>query len=345
MPTPPRARSIPWHTIAIVVLTAALLWLFFRNLDFREALEAMAGADRLLLLVAVVVTLQTYALRAARWRVLLLPIGPARFRTAFRATVVGFTALFLLPARIGEVLRPYLLARREGLSAAACFATVIIERLLDLVTVLVLFGVAIFASGVDVGREATIVGVAAMGLAAVALVVLAILAGHPERLGRWAAGAARFLPGRAGRAVGGLVQTFAEGLKVMRSPGHLVVAVLWSLPIWMSIGLGIYLTTRAFDLTMGFMGSFLVMGYLALGVSAPTPGGAGGFHWAYLLALTQFFGASESRAGAAAIVLHAVSFVPVTVLGLVFMWQDGLTLGRLKGMRGEATAAEKGNPA
>ena len=88
------------------------------------------------------------------------------------------------------------------------------------------------------------------------------------------------------------------------------------------------------------MGSFIVVGYLAVGVSVPTPGGAGGFHYFYLVALTSFFGADPDVAAAAAIVLHAVSFVPVTIVGLVFMWQDGLTLGGLKNMRAEAQAAE-----
>ena len=59
-------------------------------------------------------------------------------------------------------------------------------------------------------------------------------------------------------------------------------------------------------------------------------------HYTYLLALTQFFGAPREASAAAAMVLHAVSFVPVTILGLVFMWQDGLSLGRLKGMGAEA---------
>jgi uncharacterized membrane protein YbhN (UPF0104 family) len=91
-------------------------------------------------------------------------------------------------------------------------------------------------------------------------------------------------------------------------------------------------------LTFSFPATFLVMGVLALGVAAPTPGGAGGFHWAYLSAVTLFFGANVDAAGAAAIVLHAVSFVPVTLLGLVFMWQDGLTLGGLRGLKAQASA-------
>jgi len=137
------------------------------------------------------------------------------------------------------------------------------------------------------------------------------------------------------------VRMFAEGLKVMRSPAQLALAAAWSIPLWLSIALGIYLTTRAFDLTMSFVGSFIVVGYLTVGVAVPTPGGAGSFHYFYKLALTQFFGAADSPAGAAAIVLHGVSFVPVTILGLFYLWQDGLTLGRLRNMKAEATDAER----
>ena len=126
----------------------------------------------------------------------------------------------------------------------------------------------------------------------------------------------------------------------MRQPSDLVAAMAWSIPVWFSIAVGIWLTSHAFDLTLSFVGSFLVVGYLAVGVSVPTPGGAGGFHYFYWLALTSFFGADPAVAGAAAIILHAISFVPVTILGLFFMWQDGLTLGRLKQMRAEAQAAE-----
>lgn len=331
---------ISWHTVVIVVLTVGLLWLFFRNVDVAQTWQAITQAHLGYIGAAVLVTLQTYVLRAWRWQALLRPIGRARFRTAFRTTVIGFTATFLLPARIGEVLRPYLLARQEGMKATATFATVIVERLLDLTTVLFLFAIALPLAGVDVGRDVEVAGIVAAIGGVAAMGMLFLFAGHPERLGRLAGRLGRWLPRKAASGFAKLVQTFAEGLAVMRTPTHLAVAALWSVPLWLSIAIGIWLTSHAFDLTLPFVGSFIVVGYLAVGVSAPTPGGAGGFHYFYLLALTHFFGADPDVAAAAAIILHAVSFVPVTLVGLFFMWQDGLTLGGLKGMRAEAQAAE-----
>ena len=325
-----------WHTLFIAALTLGLLWLFFRNIDLHATWTAITRARPGLIFAAAAVTLMTYIVRAWRWQALLKPIGHARFRTAFRTTVIGFTATFLLPARIGEILRPYLLARTEGLKATATFATIIIERLFDVATVVLLFALALPFVNVDVGTEVKTASAVAAGGAAVGLVLLFMLAGHPERLGIWAGKLARHLPARAAKATENLVRTFAEGLQVMRHPGQLLLAAFWSVPLWGSIALGVWLTSLAFDLTFPFLGSFLVLALLAAGVSLPTPGGVGGFHYTYLLALTQFFGAPREASAAAAMVLHAVSFVPVTILGLVFMWQDGLSLGRLKGMGVEA---------
>jgi uncharacterized protein (TIRG00374 family) len=338
--TAPRS-AIPWHTLIILVLTIGLLWLFVQNIDFARAWEAVTHAHPGLIALAVLATFSTYVLRAFRWLALLEPLGRVRFSTAFRTTVIGFTAIFLLPGRVGEVLRPFLLARHEGLKATAVFATVVVERLLDVATVLLLFAIALPLSGVDVGPEARAAGVAAAVAAIVGLGVLAVSAGHPERLGRWAGQVTSRLPRRLAEPIARLVQSFVEGLVVLRSPAHLARAAAWSIVVWLSIGLGIWLTSHAFDLTLSFVGSFVVVGYLAVGVSLPTPGGAGGFHVMYKVALTSFFGADADAAAAAAVVLHAISFVPVSLFGLWFMWQDGLSLGRLRAMRAEAQAAEK----
>jgi uncharacterized protein (TIRG00374 family) len=129
------------RTALILLLTLGLLAFFLRNADMAAVWAETRRARPIPLLLALAVTGATYVLRALRWEYLLAPLGHVRFANAFRTTVIGFAATFLLPARAGEVIRPYLLARREGLSATAAFATIILERLLDLVTVLGLFAV------------------------------------------------------------------------------------------------------------------------------------------------------------------------------------------------------------
>jgi hypothetical protein len=330
----------------VLLLTVGLLAFFLRGVNLGEVWEKTREADARLLVLAVGVTLMTYVLRAFRWQYLLAPIGSARFSTAFPATVMGFAASFLLPGRPGEVLRPYLLAKWEHLPATACFATVILERLLDLLTVLLLFGVfVLLVDPASLSGDPAVYAKVKMGglLAAAAsiagLLVFFFLAGHPEQLGAWALRIERVLPAKLARVVASLVESFAQGLAVMRRPAHLLGSLLLSLPLWLSIALGIFVTSRAFHMTFGYLGSFLVMTLLVVGVAVPTPGQVGGFHTAYKIAVMTFFGATESTAVGAAIVLHAVSFVPVTLLGLFFMAREGLSLGRMREMAAEEAPA------
>jgi uncharacterized protein (TIRG00374 family) len=331
---PLRVRSV-----LILLLTVGLLWFFFRNADMAQVWAEMRRARPGLLLVAVLVTGLTYALRALRWQYVLSPLGETHFANAFRATVIGFAATFLLPARAGEVIRPLLLARREGLPATATFATIILERLMDMVTVLALFAVFVLTAdpATSSAQPAHLARVKAGGLLAAAVAALAmttafVAAGHPERLGRWALRIEHVLPAKLARLVAKFVESFTQGLGVMRQPRRLLVSLALSVPLWLSIAAGIWLTSLAFHITFPFVGSFLVMTVLVVGVAMPTPGAVGGFHAAYQIAVHSFFGAPDDRAIGAAIVLHAVSFVPVTLLGLFFMARDGLSLSRAQAL-------------
>jgi glycosyltransferase 2 family protein len=339
------------RTVLILLLTLGLLGFAFRNTDLAGVWAETRRADGALLLLALVLTALAYVARAWRWQSLLAPIGPTRFVNAFTTTVIGFAASFLLPARAGEVIRPYLLARRENMNPSSAFATIVLERLLDLATVLLLFAGFVLTVGPGVisgdpdhlARVKVGGGVAA--LAAVgALALLFGLAGHPERLGRAALRIERVLPARLARIVAAFVETFAQGLAVLRDAARLVAALALSFPMWIAIAAGIWLTSRAFHITYPYPASFLVMTILVVGVAAPTPGAIGGFHAAYIFAVTTFFGVSADRAAAAALVLHAISFVPVTLLGIVFMMREGLTFDGARRLAQEAPGSRQGGP-
>jgi glycosyltransferase 2 family protein len=327
------------RTVLILLLTIGLLWFFLRHANMAQVWAEVRRARPTLLVGAIVITGVTYVLRALRWQYLLAPLGHTHFSTAFRTTVIGFAATFLLPARAGEVIRPFLLARKERLPATAAFATIILERLLDLVTVVSLF--AFFVLTADPSsmsappaalERVKLGGIIAAAGGAAALTIAFVAAGHPERLGRWALRVERVLPARLARVVASFVETFTQGLGVMRQPRRLLVALALSVPLWMSISAGIWLTSLAFHITFPYVASFLVTIILVVGVAMPTPGAVGGFHAAYQIAVQSFFGAPDDRAIGAAIVLHGVSFVPVTLLGLVFMARDGLSLSRAQAL-------------
>ncbi|HEY3382074.1 MAG TPA: lysylphosphatidylglycerol synthase transmembrane domain-containing protein [Vicinamibacterales bacterium] len=337
------------RTIVVFVLAVALLAWFLRHANLAGVWAEIRRGDIGLVLVAVVMTMTTYASRSIRWQYLLQGLGPTRFLNVFRATVMGFAASFLLPARAGEFLRPYVLARREGLSATATFATVILERVFDMVTVLALFAVflllddpAVVDADPRVFNAVKLSGLVVAAVTVAVLVVFFVLAGRPETVGRLSARVERVLPARLARLVDGMARTFAEGLSAVRRPQQLVMVFVWSFPLWLSIAAGAWLVTHAFHIEMSYVGSFLLTTVLVAGVLVPTPGAVGGFHEAYRIAVTSFFHAPNDRAVGAAIVLHAISFVPVTLLGIVFMAQEGLTLGRMRRLADSATAEEEG---
>ena len=349
------------RTIVILILTVLLLAFFLRNANLHQVWVEMRRARLDLLVLATTITAAAYPIRALRWWYLLLPIGRVRLLTAFRTTVIGFSASFFLPLRAGEFVRPYLLARHEGISATATFATVVLERLLDAATVLLLLGtfLLLFDPGIATADPRMFGAVKFFGALSAAAALVALfsmfsLAGHPERLGRAALRVERLLPARAAPIVSGVVQRFAEGLAVMRQPRRLLVAVALSLPLWLSIALGIWLVSRAFYIDLPYTGSFLLMALVVIGVAAPTPGAIGGFHAAYQFGAIAFYDVPNDTAVGAAVVLHAVSWVPVTVLGIVFMAREGLNLSRMRSLawrsgqaappdRGAARAAEPGS--
>ena len=327
------------RTLLVVLVTVGLLALFLRQVNLGEVAREIRRASVADLLLAILTTLSVYVFRAVRWQAMLEPVGHARFVPAFRTTVIGFAANTLLPARAGEFLRPYLLARHEGLSATSTFATIVLERVLDLLTVLFLFAlfVFLFDPGMANVDEATFRALKGGGLLAACgagalLAFMFLLAGHPERWGRIVQRVEHVLPARIADFFARLARTFAEGLAVLRRPGPLLRAALLSLPVWLAITTGIWLVTRAFHVAMPYTGSFLIVALLTVGVTVPTPGSVGGFHYAYRVGATVFFGVPNERAVGAAIVLHAISFLPAVLLGTVFMLQDGLSFARLRSM-------------
>ncbi|HTM32293.1 MAG TPA: lysylphosphatidylglycerol synthase transmembrane domain-containing protein [Vicinamibacterales bacterium] len=328
-----------FRTLLVSALGIGLVALFLRNADFTRVAEGVRTARLELLLLAIALTMLTYVVRTQRWQYLLEPLGPTRFSVAFRTTVIGFAASSVFPARAGEVIRPYLLARREGLSATSTFATIIVERILDLVAVLVLLATYLLAfdPGMAARDSALFAAIRLGGLvmapvAVLSLALMFVLAGHPEWLQVWLRRADRWLPARLAGLLGRIATMLANGFGVLRRPERLVASLGWSIVLWLIICSETWAVARAFHIAMPMVGSWLMLALLVVGVAVPTPGGVGGFHEAFRLGATAFFAADNNAAIGAAILLHATSYVPVTLLGLWFAVRDGLSLHGIKHM-------------
>jgi uncharacterized protein (TIRG00374 family) len=323
------------HTAAILIATIALLWLFFRGANLAEIRKNLLSAEPALIFWSLVATMVTYVLRALRWRGLLAPLGRAGLANCFSATVIGFMVNFLAPGRLGEIARPYLLARREGFSASAAFATILLERVLDLVTVVFFVAFWLVAGPKRSGNEEIVSslelgGILGLGFAIVALASMFFFARYPEASTAVVRRCLRIFPRGLEAGAGRFLETFRGGLGVLVHGSGLAKASSMSVLLWLGICLSFWLSARAFEVELSFGDTFLIIGFLTVGVAVPTPGAIGGYHYMCSLALTTLLGVSPSLAAAVALVAHAISFLPVTILGILLFVKAGLSFRQVK---------------
>jgi uncharacterized protein (TIRG00374 family) len=344
--------------VVVLAIAAGLVALFFRDVDLARVGSDIAHARRGWLVFAVGTSFLNLAIRAYRWQYLLEPLGRPDFAAAWSATAVGFAANAVLPARAGEVIRPYFLARRQrartpgstpALNTTGAFATIIVERLLDVLTVILLLVVYVFGFGRGIQQTHPSAFAALEWTAATAafsaiggLVMLFVIAGNPQRLRATVERVGRVLPAGIGATVAHLVEKFAHGLAVVRQPSRLAISLLLSCPLWLTIAAGTWAVAVAFHIDVPFTGTFLLIAILALGVAVPTPGAVGGFHTAFRYGATTFFDARDESAVGAAIVAHLLSIGPSLLLGLVIAAREGLTIAT---MRQLADQVEQGGAA
>ena len=319
------------RTVGVVGLAVALMVWVFRSTDPGSVWAEIERARADLIAASVAGIALAYVVRVKRWLLLLAPLGPVGVGSATRATIIGFATSTIVP-RLGEVVRPYLLARRESLSMSAALATIVVERILDMIAVILLFGLflAAFSSQLPATDETVLGALKAGGLmvavgAGVFLALVCAAARRPEWVVWFAGRVERLAPHGPGAAASRFITRFSSGLGVARDPGRLLRAVAWSLVMWALVGATAWWGCLAFDMALPPSSGLLLMALMALGVSVPTPAGVGGFHAAVQVGLTAFYEVPVDAAVGAALVLHAATFAPVTVVGLAWMARDGIT--------------------
>jgi len=323
-------------TIVGVGFTALLLWWALREVSFADVWAQICQGDMLLLLLAVAVATFGFLIRALRWKVLLAPVKPdTRLGSRFAAVNIGFMANNVLPARVGEFARAFALSRLEPVTASAAFGSLVVERVLDGVVLLLLLVIPVLLPGFpETGALATGFGalvlrggVAFVGAVLAALVLLAI---WPRRFLRIAERMAELLPGGASRPVVDALEAFVGSVAVLRSPFLLLASLAWTVVFWLWHGLSFWLGMRAFGIETGLVSAYFTEAVVGFGVAIPSaPGFVGTFHAAANFALSDVYGVPGVRSLAFAFGYHFGGWIPVTVIGLVYAWRLGLTLGEV----------------
>ncbi len=340
-------RVLAW--IAGPALAAFFLWLCFRGVDLAELWQVVRHVDPLLLGLSVASVFAHLGLRSWRWRTLLAPVAPdVPYRELLSAVSIGYMAS-LLPGRVGEVLRPALLSRRTGTPFAAALATVGVERaVLDLLAIVVLGGGALLLppglSGVGAHADPELVAflrVLGGGLLAGGLAALAIVTWLARDRERWEERFRRFAEGEGAvflRRPAGFVAGLFPGLGAFATMRGLAAVLAETFVIWGVIAAGIQAGIASCGVTLAPFSALVMLPILAVGIGIPTPGGTGSYHAAMTWGLAGLFGTPRVLAGAAGLVVHAFTWLPVLAAGGLFVALGGLA-------RGEAAAVPAGEAA
>jgi uncharacterized protein (TIRG00374 family) len=259
--------------------------------------------------------------RAARWRYLFPPgSNPPGF---LAGVLIGYMVNNVLPLRAGEVVRIYVVARRWGHGFWTVLATLVVERVLDGLAIVLVLAVLVLVIPVPAFLQWGALLVFAVDV--VAIGVLVMLAAAPEATRTILGALTRRWPALQGKVLRG-VGRFGQGLEGIRTPAHALPLLAWSVAVWLVPVLISWLLFHALDLALPWVAAWALLAFVGVGISIPSaPGYVGVFHAAAILALSVF-GVAPAEAFGYALVLHAVHFIPITVVGWIALVREQVSL-------------------
>jgi uncharacterized protein (TIRG00374 family) len=311
-----------------IALSCGALVLAFRGLRWAEVGDAMADANYGLLILGVALLLVAIYLRALRWAVLFRPQKGMRIGNLFGTINVGYALNNTLPLRVGEFARAYLIGEAEQISAARALSTLVIERTLDTVTVVVLLRVTLpFIDAPAWARgPALFLGLGFLGVA----VLLATLSAARARAMRLVGWAVRFLPERIREPTEAAADAAIEGLAVLRRPADVAQAAAWSAVSWLASAAVTYVVMQAYDLDLPITAALFVIAATSLGMVVPSsPGYIGVFHAIAIESLVNVFDVERSRAASYALVQHGIFYLLPIVIAAAYLARERALWRRL----------------
>ena len=313
----PRGSLISWLVKGAVALVASVgaFWWAFHDVDLALVTSELKGSDASVLAVYLVVQLALHSVRVVRWGLLIKPLGPVTGRAIFAAASVGFPATFFLPLRLGEFVRPVMIAR-SGVPFAGAMASVVVERVADGIVNLGLFFtfLRLLPESAPVPDELRAFSLAALALFGGALVflVLACVARRPalslvERL-------MTPLPTAVTTRVLGLLDTFIDGVMVLGTPGRIASFVGLSLLFWGGNGLTTWYLIQSYIPGVPVLSGPFTISVVVFAIMIPAgPAFAGTLEAGFRFGLAPF-GIAASAAAVAALAMHALQLVQMAVL-------------------------------
>jgi len=322
------------QTLVGLAISGTALWLTLRGRDLAAIWSAARGADHRYLLPYFLLLGAIHVTRTVRWGILLEPVAKVPFARLNAVCAVGFMALVVLPFRLGEFARPYLIAERPRPRVSAALSSVVVERAVDGVFSAALLVVGLLSVPSGSPGLALARGAGWIMLAGFSGLLAFLLAAYRNRVivVRLSHRLLDPVSPRLAARLSGMMDAFIHGLRLVPSRRKLALFLLLTVLYWGLAGIGMQILARGFAIRLGLLQAYTVLGVLVVGVMIPAaPGNVGTFQYAVLLGLSLFLPreAVDVSGQAYAYVLWASQMTQLTAFGLFFLFSRHIQIGRI----------------
>jgi len=328
------------NILKIIISVAVSLiagYLAFRNVQLQDVIAGIRQADSISVATVLLLIAGSQLLRSSRWGLLLEPLEPLSQRLLLPITCIGFLFVWILPARLGEVARPYLLQQNSKVGLSPAMGSVVLERLIDSTFLVVLLAICLPALRLPGLILSAFKGFAFILLAAVLLVLLGSLPAFRQRLFQVLS---KVLPATWSEFLTRIADTFYSGMQAVMSVKRLLSILALTSVIWGAAIAAFLLLFQSMDLHLGLLAATTVVVLTCLGIALPAaPGFIGNYHYACIVAM-GLFGVAKNTALAYAILIHFLTMVVLVAMGLFF-----INVSKLKVSFSLRSAIDSGQPA
>jgi uncharacterized protein (TIRG00374 family) len=315
-----------------LALSTLLVYLSLRGIDFGEVARGFSRIRYGYIAPALAGILLMQILRSYRWGLILSPLAKVGQLTLFSVTNVGFLAIIAIPARLGELARPYLITRKSDIPMSSAFGTIFVERGFDCLTVLIILLFVLFFTPLPLWFIRA--GLLLLLLTAALLAAMVLLLVKREASLRTLCPLIAKLPDRYAAAVNRLLDHFIDGFRSLVDPRLLLLVTGLSLAIWLVNVAIIHLMLMAFGFELPLAAAFVLMIILIVGIAIPTaPGFIGNWHYFCILGLS-LFAVPRTEALSFAIIYHFLSVGVLVLLGLACLPFNRFSLSDLRRQTG-----------
>ncbi|VAX23698.1 hypothetical protein MNBD_NITROSPINAE02-1759 [hydrothermal vent metagenome] len=319
-----------WLLVAGIGITLSFFLLAIIRIDLSKAYEAGMSGAFVWLLPITFLQIIMYYFRAIRWRYIMVSSKKTSIGNLYSAISIGLMGNMILPFRIGEVIRAYVIAKKERLVVSEAFGTIVIERAFDMLSALVMLVVVLTTADIksasgEVDSSIRSYGILFTGLIIAAFFFIHQLSRKDSLVGGIILYVMKILPGNVASAINGPINSFRTGLQVIKSRGRLVAITFYSAIIWYINILVFKIFLYMFGLESSMEAATTIILFVIIGVMIPSsPGFVGPFHAGVIVGL-GLYGINVDSALGYAVVIHFVSFALTVLIGLFFLWREKFT--------------------